>query len=353
VSPVRRWRWILPSAAAAAVAALAASGPVGAAGENLLVNPGAESGTEAAAEEGQAPPPRGWAATGAMTVGDYGAAGMPSTAHAESIGGGTKLFRGGACEIGTPCASSAGQEFDVSSSASSIDAGSVSAELSALIGGRDGDDDAGRVRLVFIAADSGRLGDPVELGPVTPADRAGQTKLLPRSAQRTLPAGTRRLRVTLLAEGGDGEELDAFFDNVVLRLGGTSQPPVSVTPSQPAPAPPGGGGSGDDGPPGNPPLTLSTRPVRMSQSGVIVVRGTCERSEGACTGRIRFTTGRRSCGSRRVSVRAGRRARLPLRLGATCRRLVRRSARGLEGRIEFRARDTVVSQALVVRRPAS
>lgn len=350
--PVTPARLLVPVAAIAA--ALALGGPAVGAGENLLANPGAEDGSDPAAGEAQSPPPRGWGATAEFTVAAYGDPGLPATGHAQEVGGGTKLFLGGRCASPPFCAtSSAQQELAVSASAAAVDAGSVRAEVAALLGGLGSEPDAGRVLLQFLGAGSERLGQ-LELGPVTAADRGNQTRLLPRSGERALPAGTRRLRLALLADG-EGERIDAFFDNVSLRLTGVSEPPANVTPPAPGTGTGGGGGSGDAGGgsgPATAPVALSSRPVRMTRSGVVSIRVRCARADAPCTGRLAAAAGRRRCGSRRAAIPASRARRLPLRLGAACRRLVARRARGLATTLSFRdGTGAVTSARIVVRRP--
>lgn len=56
----------------------------------------------------------------------------------------------------------------------------------------------------------------VRLGPVTPAQRANTTKLLPVSRTVVLPAATRLVRVTITATGGG--YIDGYADNVSLLL---------------------------------------------------------------------------------------------------------------------------------------
>ena len=62
------------------------------------------------------------------------------------------------------------------------------------------------------------------LGPVTQAERAGVSNLLPRAASFPVPAGTRSIRVTITATRAQGNFNDGYVDNVALSLTG---PPVA------------------------------------------------------------------------------------------------------------------------------
>jgi hypothetical protein len=333
----------------ALAAACALTLPAAAAdGGNPVANPGAEDG----AEPGEPPaPPRSWTANGGFTVLDYGAPDAPDLAAGSAISGGAKLFAGGpGNDEGLPAESSAAQFLDVSANAAGIDAGSVRAELSAALGGAASEPDSGRVAVQFRSSDGVPIGTQLVVGPVTAEDRGGQTKLLSRSASASVPAGTRQVRVVLLASG-TGPSNDAYFDNVALAFPGAAQPVVPV----------GGGGTGGgpgSGPGGGSaapaPLTLSTRPVRMTRSGVVALRVACG-AEGPCRGRLdaRSETRRsKRCGSVRASIPARRRKVLKLRLSRACRRLVSSRRRGARITFAFRLADgRIVEASVPVRRP--
>src|SRR3954452_17401076 len=153
--------------AAVALAALAltaaparATVPAG----NLVVNPGAEAGTP--------PDLPGWTVTAPFEAVDYGnSAGFPAPAP----DGGLNFFAGG-----NAAESSATQVIDVSRAAAEIDAGTVTAALSALEGGFDTQEDYATVTLRYLDATGGTI-DLISLAPVTAEDRGGVTELLPRS----------------------------------------------------------------------------------------------------------------------------------------------------------------------------
>jgi len=203
--------------------------PIGAsgAGTNLLTNPGAEDGPGGVDSSGGMPPP-GWTVTGDLTTVQYNAAGgFPTSAVSTQIGGGANFFAGGNAAVST-----AAQAVDVSAAASSIDAGTVAATLSGDLGGYADQDDSAMVVATYLNAAGGALGT-LTIGPVTEAQRNGQTTLLPQSTDGTVPVGTRSVQVVLTATRVDGSYNDGYADNISLSLGGPGS--ASVTPAAPPP----------------------------------------------------------------------------------------------------------------------
>ncbi len=149
-----------------------------------------------------------------FTAVQYGTSGFPTAADSTAIGGGTNFFAGGP---NTP-QSKAAQDVSLSSIAGSVDAGVITANLDAFIGGKGSEGDNGTITADFLDGSGNSLASPIQLGPVTAADRGNVTKLLPRSGNAAVPAGTRTIRVTMTANRvGTGYD-DAYFDNVRLRL---------------------------------------------------------------------------------------------------------------------------------------
>lgn len=182
---------------------------------NLLLNPGAEDGVGGGLPS--------WDTTPGFVGELYGSEFRPGLQVSEAIDGGAGLFAGGS-EADT---SSASQVVDVSSAAREIDAGAVSAHLRAYLGGIDDEGDYAQVSLAFLPADGDQpVTPPVYLGPVTAADRGFVTSLLPRSAERVVPATTRRILVTITATRFVGIYTDGYADNLSLTL---SPHTVSVT----------------------------------------------------------------------------------------------------------------------------
>jgi hypothetical protein len=196
--------------------------PVG----NLVVNPGAEAA---------APPALpGWTVTAPFESVDYGnSGGFPASAP----DGGANFFAGG--DTGTGGESSATQVIDVSQAAPEIDAGTVTATLSALEGGFSTQDDFATVTLRYLDASGTTTIDLISLAPVTAADRGGATELLPRSDSGKVPAGTRALQVTIVSDNRQGTYDDGYADNVSVVLSApTIAPAPTPTPSPtPTPAP--------------------------------------------------------------------------------------------------------------------
>lgn len=188
-------------------------------GANLIFNGDAERSTGydvGTANAGIA----GWTDTGPMTVIRYGAPeGYPAVHGPGPEERGRSFFCGGEAD---EC--SIEQVVDVADLADPIDAGRIVHELSAWLGGYAGQRDLAWVTVEFIDADGGLLGGTT-VGPVTLEDRraafggAGEdlTGLLPRSARGPVPAGTRRLRITLLAETAVGLG-DGYADELSLVL---------------------------------------------------------------------------------------------------------------------------------------
>jgi hypothetical protein len=190
---------------------------------NLLQNPGAEASTGSTDGSGPPAPIPSWTTAlvngdptdGGFMVVQYGASGgFPDVAAAAKIGGGKNFFGGGYATS----VSSASQTVDVSGAAAQIDGGKVAVRLAADIGGFSGQSDSGTVVASFLDANGTELGK-VTIGPVTNAQRGGNTVLLPRSAGALAPNGTRSIRVTMTATRTEGSWDDGYFDNLDLELG--------------------------------------------------------------------------------------------------------------------------------------
>ena len=180
---------------------------------NLLQNPGAEAGPGYSLRNG-GPPPPDWSVTGQMTAEQYGAAGgFPGAAVGAAINGGKNFFAGG-----TSHTSTGSQTVDVSGDAAAIDANTAVASLSGDLGGIDHEEDNMVVVATYLSAAGGTLGS-LTIGPVTEADRRGQTTLLPRSNSGPVPSGTRSIRVVMTATLEQGAYNDGYADNLSLSLG--------------------------------------------------------------------------------------------------------------------------------------
>ena len=209
-------RTLLAALAAALLLAAPAAAEIPAG--NLVQNPGAEAG-EGAADSSALLPLPSWAVEATLTAVQYGAPQFPTTEDASRLGGGRNFFAGGpGGEFAV-----ASQTVDVSRAAPEIDAGRVSASLSALIGGFSSQEDNATVSAAPVDATGASTG-VTTLGPVTATERGSVTTLQPRSASFAVPAGTRSIRVTITATRTAGSYNDGYADNVSLSLAG---PPVA------------------------------------------------------------------------------------------------------------------------------
>jgi hypothetical protein len=204
---------------------------------NLAQNPGFEEGPGAPDRSFVASLPK-WQRPGTgvgFTAVRYGAAGgFPGLTVRDAIAGQTNFAAGGPASAGQKY-TDLQQSIDVSAGAAQIDRGDVQVKSSALIGGRQGNTDYGRVTIELYGAKGADGFTPffgsVELGPVLAADRDDQTKLVRRSKATDLPKGTRRLQVILRAFGGSGGYADAYFDNISVELAQGTNPSTTSTTS--------------------------------------------------------------------------------------------------------------------------
>ncbi len=222
---------------------------------NLLVNGGAEAapGSTASRKFGAVTAIPGWTTTGPFSNHRYVAAeSYPDRYDAARWQGQEAFFSIGA----TTGSSSATQTVNVSGSAALIDAGNAGATLRGYLGGFRAGDDTMQATATFKNAAGVSIGTPLQIGPVTPADRKSRTTLLRRSAEGAVPAGTRSITVTLAGTHGASAFQDAAYaDRMTLLLADLSQPP-------------GGGG---DPPPGaandvTPPETTITKAPKNKSS---------------------------------------------------------------------------------------
>ena len=112
----------------------------------------------------------------------------------------------------------------MSAAAAEIDAGQVTATLSALLGGYATQTDYAAVGATFLNAGGAPAGS-LRLASVSPGDRNSVTALVARSTSGTVPAGTRQISVRIDAVREEGSYNDGYIDNVSLVLG-AGGPPV-------------------------------------------------------------------------------------------------------------------------------
>jgi hypothetical protein len=220
-------------------------GPVGArenalpAG-NLVKNPGGEAPVGGALPSTAPVYPAAWEKQEGLTD----PSGQPSTpvqllrygthqqvlapAVSAAIGGGRSFFHGGYPNG----ISKTFQVIDVSAAATEIDAGGVKACVSAYLGGglegTAGTNGTARADLQFLGEDDAARGQ-LGLGPVTRGHRSGAATLLRRASEKGVPAGTRKLVVSLTFTGAYPSNT-GMADNVSVALvkGGSCDPVLLV-----------------------------------------------------------------------------------------------------------------------------
>lgn len=196
---------------ASALCAGAAQGQVF--GRNLIVNGDAESGpgtdgTAAAASIA------GWTVTGSANVVTYSSAYDLTDTGFVPVTHGKNYFTGGPGK-GT---STLTQTLDLTAGAANIDAGTVTFNASAYLGGNG--DDQSIMKVVFAGASGSQLGN-ISLGPVLQIDRPDGPGLFFRRQIGPVPAGTRTATVTLQMNPTSTTKNRGYADNLVLVLNTT------------------------------------------------------------------------------------------------------------------------------------
>jgi hypothetical protein len=194
---------------------------------NLIVNPGADAAAGATDSSTVVPLP-GWTTEGGLTAVQYGTPSFPTLEDSAKLGGGANFFAGGP---GTP-ASTASQTIDVSRAAAEIDAGSVKATLTGMVGGWSTQQDAATITATSLSATGAPLAT-LTLDPATVDERGGLTTLFERTRTGTVPAGTRSFAVRIATTRTAGDYDDGYADNLSLTLAGAPEPgkTVGVTPT--------------------------------------------------------------------------------------------------------------------------
>ena len=180
-------------------------------GTNLVINGDAESEL-GAADSGIVVKPTGWETTGQFTAVQYGASGgIPDLKTPGPENRGKSLFEGGNVPKST-----AQQTIALGALSADIDAGTVSYNFSAWIGGWENQGDYAVVSVQFRNTSGATLATST-LGPVTPAQRPG-TSLVQRSHSGAVPKGTRSAVVSIVITRLVGTYNDGSVDNIALVL---------------------------------------------------------------------------------------------------------------------------------------
>jgi len=191
---------VLAAASLVAVAPAAAATPLG---TNLVKNPGAQSGSLGSATS--------WDTDLAFSSRKYGDPGMPSKAHGNSFGGGTRLFSTGPYDENFDGCGSATQFINITGRGGAIDNGNLKVTLKARLGTLSTQSSA-QVTLQFRDSNNHQVGNQVKVGPVST-----NKTLVSRSASRRIPDGARTFRVQILGNPSD-QTCDAVIDLVNVQV---------------------------------------------------------------------------------------------------------------------------------------
>ncbi|MBK9740113.1 MAG: hypothetical protein IPO93_11460 [Actinobacteria bacterium] len=232
-----RWAGLAVLAAAALAAAALIAPPAASAGvaakpkplPNLLVNPGAENGVPVPVVKNyRAFTTRGWTPMGYEAGGVVevppdafpyattynGGLGGGLTKESKGPKGGTRgarYFFGGSSNTTATLT----QSVSLAKYASTVDAGKATFALSGWLGGYADQADAVTVTATFLDANGTPVGTPAAIGPVTPAMRGNQTKLMLRSTTGPVPAQARSATVQMLfGVRTGGTTNDGYADNL-------------------------------------------------------------------------------------------------------------------------------------------
>lgn len=174
-------------------------------GTNIISNGGAESGLS------------GWATTGGFTVRDSGW-------YSITAPQGSRFFAGSPNT--TPA--TATQSLDISDLSVFIDAGALTADLSAWLGGWSTQNDQATVEAIFKDSGSSML-STLTIGPVTASDRSGATGFLFLSDSVIVPASSRNIDVVITSTRSAGTWNDGYADGLSLVLNRAENIPEPAT----------------------------------------------------------------------------------------------------------------------------
>ena len=186
-------------------------------GRNLIANAGAESGVGGSGLTRITTVP-GWQASGGCDVYAYATAynNVNGVAPTDIVprGAGNNYFAGGMA----PANCTFSQSIDITSGATTLDAGSATFAVSGYFGGYSSNHDNATLTVAFLNSGGAAI-TSITVGGVGPNDRANQQSgmyLLKQLGQ--VPVGARKATVTLNMNWVDGSINEAAADNLVLLL---------------------------------------------------------------------------------------------------------------------------------------
>jgi hypothetical protein len=195
-------------------------------GANLILNPSAEN-YDGTADGFNIITPRNWIASSDPTVAQYRSGYGAAIGIRKPDNAGNAFFTGGPDSETTDFL----QLIDLSSIASTVDAGQVNFSLSAELGGDSLNDDNANVLIKFEDASGAQLSRP-QTGSVSASDRDYESKFLSRSVNGIVPATTRFAQVDIhFKRDGVGGYNNGFADNVSLVLVTNTASTAGITPS--------------------------------------------------------------------------------------------------------------------------
>jgi hypothetical protein len=211
-------RFMVIPAAAVAVAGIvpavtasaspAASNPCPSCGHNLIVNPGAETGKGANGDIKVKTP--GWKQTKNFTETLY----TWSSGDVTPTTPGPK-HRGKNYFYGGPDSAKATGTQLIKVLAKGIGSGKVHYALSGWLGGFATQSDNATLTVTFENG-SGKTVGTTKIGPVTEAQRKGNSEMLLRKTSGVVPSSTRTVKLVLIMKRTDGSDNDGLADNLSL-----------------------------------------------------------------------------------------------------------------------------------------
>lgn len=193
-------------------------------GNNLIVNGDGEAAPGSSDGDTLVTVP-GWTTLmGNFNAVQYDASGFPGAADPGPANRGANFLAGGP----DTDESQASQEIDLSALATTVDAGSISYNLSGFLGGYSTQEDHASLTAYFQDGTGATTGTAV-IGPVSQADRQGNTGLLSRTATGKLPVHTRKVHLVLDLVRTDGSYDDGYADNLSLVLSQAPAQPGHLT----------------------------------------------------------------------------------------------------------------------------